>query len=139
LIAATLGPDGVQAHLEAMRLFLLTAIAVLGAGTASAQAVYPGQPYVGDPMADQLRYRMEVQRQRSDEQAAFARQYQLETRLRQMEIETQRRPEPYTPLVDMPRRSPEAARRAREQATSRREAAAAGVSQIDDWLDRTPR
>ncbi|MDP3403262.1 MAG: hypothetical protein Q8S03_01150 [Brevundimonas sp.] len=120
--------------------FLLAALAVVtAAGPAAAQVMpYPGQPYIGDPMADQLRNRMEIQRQASAEQAAFARQHATEARLRALEIEAARQPEPYI-RRELPLRSPEQERQAREQATARREAVVQGVGQIDDWLARTPR
>lgn len=121
-----------------MKVAALILLSVLFAGTASAQVYAPGQPYVGDPMADRLRDRMETQRLQSEQQAAFARQYQLEARLTEMEIRARRQPEPWIPLVDTPP-SPDAQRRAREAATERREAVAAGVGQIDDWLAREPR
>ena len=112
----------------------LILLSVLWAGTASAQVYAPGQPYVGDPMADRLR----AQRLQSEEQADFARQQQLNARLTEMEIRAQRQPEPYVPLVDVPD-SPDARNRASEAATARREAVSSGVGQIDDWLARAPR
>ncbi len=122
-----------------MKAAALILLSVLSAGAASAQVqVYaPGQPYIGDPMADRLRDRMESQRLQSEQRAAYARQHQLNTRLTEMELRAQRQPAPYVPLVDTPA-SPDAQRRAREAATARREATAAGVNQIDSWLDRRP-
>ena len=124
-----------------MASFVLTLIAapmaILAAGAASAQVHAPGQSYIGDPMADRLRYRMESQRLQSEQQAAFARQQQLNARLTEMEIRAQRQPEPYVPLVDVPL-SPDARLRAREAATAGREAVVTGVGQIDDWLARSP-
>lgn len=120
-----------------MRTALLALILTTAAGAASAQAYAPGQPYIGDPMADRLRDRMENQRLQSEQRAAYARQHQLNARLTEMEIQAQRQPAPYVPLVDVPA-SPDAQRRAREAATARREATAAGVGQIDSWLDRRP-
>ena len=118
---------------------ILTISAVIGLVTAAEAQVYqPGQAYIGDPMADRLRYRMESQRQQSEQQAAFARQHQLNARLAEAEIQAQRQPEPYVPLVDVAP-SPDARRRAREAATARREAVSSGVGQIDDWLARAPR
>ncbi|WP_428150563.1 hypothetical protein [Brevundimonas sp.] len=121
-----------------MRSAALILLSVLSAGTASAQTYAPGQPYVGDPMADRLRFRMETQRLQSEQQAAYARQQQLNARLTEAEIRAQRQPEPYIPLVDVPP-SPDARRQAREAATARREAVSSGVGQIDDWLARSPR
>ncbi|WP_426040060.1 hypothetical protein [Brevundimonas sp. TWP2-3-4b1] len=119
-------------------VILLFALSALSAGTASAQAYAPGQPYIGDPLADRLRSRMETLRLQSEQQAAYARQQQLSARLAEIEIRAQRQPEPYVPLVDVPS-SPDAQRRAREAATARREAVSSGVSQIDDWLTRPRR
>jgi hypothetical protein len=138
LIAATLGRNGVWSHLEDMKIAAVILLSVLSAGTASAQVYSPGQPYIGDPMADRLRSRMETQRLQSEQQAAYARQQQLNARLTEMEIRARRQPEPYVPLVDVPP-SPDAQRRAREAAAARREAVSSGVGQIDDWLARPPR
>ncbi|WP_298162657.1 hypothetical protein [Brevundimonas sp.] len=121
-----------------MKAAALILLSVLCAGTTAAQTYAPGQPYVGDPMADRLRARIESQRLQSEQQAAYARQHQLNTRLTEMEIRAQRQPEPYVPLVDVPA-SPDARIRAREAATARREAVTSGVGQIDDWLARSPR
>lgn len=121
-----------------MKVAALILLSVLSAGAASAQVYQPGQPYIGDPMVDRLRDRVETQRLQSEQQAAFARQYQLEARLTELELRAQRQPVPYIPLVDVPQ-TPDALRRAREAATARRETVAAGVSQIDDWLARSPR
>ncbi len=121
-----------------MKAAALILLSVLSAGAASAQVYQPGQPYIGDPMVDRLRDRVESQRLQSEQQAAFARQYQLQARMTEMEIRAQRQPEPYIPLVAVPS-SPEAQRRAREAATARREAVASGVGQIDDWLARPQR
>ena len=121
-----------------MKVAAVFLLSVLSAGTASAQAYSIGQPYIGDPMADRLRDRMETQRLQSEQQAAYARQHQLSTRLTEMEIRARRQPEPYVPLVDVPP-SPEAQRRAREATTARREAVSSSVGQIDDWLARPPR
>lgn len=121
-----------------MKAAALILLSVLCAGTASAQVYGSGQPYVGDPMADRLRDRMETQRLQSEQQAAFARQQQLNARLTELEIRARRQPEPWIPLVDVPPSS-DAQRRAREAATARREAVSSGVGQIDDWLARQPR
>jgi hypothetical protein len=138
LIAATLGRKVFRPHLQTMKSAALILLSVLCAGTASAQTYLPGQPYVGDPMADRLRDRIETQRLQSEQQAAFARQLQMNARLTEMEVRAQRQPEPYIPLVDVPA-SPDAQRRARAAATARREAVSSGVGQIDDWLARQPR
>ncbi len=83
------------------------------------------------------RYRIEQQRLRSAEQAAFARQQALNSRLTRLEVEAARQPEPYIPYVQpLPQTSgtPSVA-----GATQRREAVSNGVGQIDNWLDRGPR
>lgn len=120
-----------------MRTALLALILTTAAGPASAQVYAPGQPYVGDPMADRLRDRMESQRIQSEQRALYSSQHQLNARQTEAEIRAQRQPAPYVPLVDVPP-SPDAQRRAREAATARREATSAGVGQIDNWLDRAP-
>ncbi|WGM32109.1 hypothetical protein [Brevundimonas sp. NIBR11] len=120
-----------------MRTALIAIVLITAAGAVSAQTYAPGQPYIGDPLADRLRDRMEIQRLQSEQQAAFVRQQQLNARLTEMEIRGQRQPEPYIPLVAVAP-SLDAQRRAREAATARREATAAGVGQIDSWLDRAP-
>ena len=121
-----------------MKVAALTLLAVLSAGGASAQVYAPGQPYIGDPMADRLRNRTEIQRLQSEDRAAYARQHQLNARLTEMDIRAQRQPAPYVPLVDVPP-SADSQRRAQEAATARREAVSSGVGQIDDWLARSPR
>ncbi len=118
----------------------IIALIVLAASTgAMAQTWGPGRPYIGDPLADQQRQRIEIQRQQSADQAAFARQHQLDARLTQLEIQAQRRPEPAAPLVGTAPPSPEQQRQARERATAQRRSTVAGVTQIDDWLARSPR
>lgn len=96
-----------------------------------AQTRVPG-PYAGASVADQHRYETERLRQRSQEQASFARQTQLGARLAQQDLRAARAPEPYIPLSPIVPQTPEASRR-------NREAAVAGVTQIDDWLARAPR
>ncbi len=126
-----------------MRDALIASVAVstlaMIAGTASAQVADPNRPAVGRWMADQQREAVELQRLRSAEQAAFARQYRLESRLTELEIQSRRAPEPHIPPAYAPLRSPEAERQARREATRRRETVAAGVGQIDDWLAGPPR
>ena len=121
-----------------MRPALLALILSMAAGSASAQVYAPNQPYVGDPMADRLRDRMEMQRLQSQQQADFARQYQLNSRLTEMDIRSRRQAEPRIPLIEVTP-SPDAQQRARAAATARREAVATGVGQIDDWLTPPPR
>lgn len=119
-----------------MRASFLILVGVLIAAPVSAQVAYPGQPYVGDPLADRLRDRVETQRLRSAEQAAFAREQRLNARLTALEVQAARLPEPFVPLVDTGR--PLSATPRSEDAAARRGRTAAGVTQIDDWLDRQP-
>lgn len=121
--------------LKTMRTALLALILTTTAGAASAQVHAPGQAYIGDPMADRLRDRMEIQRLQSAEQAALARQTALNARLGALDIRSARQPEPYIPLVAVP----DERRRARDAVTARREAVSSGVAQIDDWLARPSR
>ncbi len=125
---------------------ILCAALILGlAAPAAAQVAYPNPIYSapaypgGDPLANQQRYRMELQRQQSAEQEAFARQHRSAARLTALEMQNQRRPEPYVPLVPTAPASPEAQRQALERATAQRRSTAEGVGQIDEWLARAPR
>lgn len=86
--------------------------------------------------ADQHRFEMDRLRARADQREAFARQLELETRLNRLEIEAARQPEPVQPPAWRTLRTPEDERAAREAATRRLRATAAGVGQIDAWLDR---
>ena len=86
--------------------------------------------------ADQHRYEMERLRARADQREAFARQLQLETRLNRLEIEAARQPDPVPPPAGRLLRAPEQESALRQSATARRRATAAGVAQIDAWLDR---
>lgn len=117
-------------------LFILVASMAL-TGPAAAQIYQPGQPYVGDPMADQLRNRVEIQRLQSEQRATAFDQYQLQSRVTAQDVISQRQVAPYIPMVDV-QQTPDARRRAQEAATQRREAVVEGVSQIDRWLDRAP-
>jgi hypothetical protein len=111
----------------------LILIVLATAGSATAQT-WMGP---GVSQGELQRYRIEQQRLRSAEQAAFAREQALNSRLTRLEVEAARQPEPYIPYVQpLPRTSgtPSVA-----GATQRREAVSSGVGQIDDWLDRDPR
>lgn len=117
---------------------LSLALAALGA-PAGAQTVPPYVSPGGDPhryQAGQHRYEIDRLRARADQREAFARQLQLETRLNRLEIEAARQPEPLQPPPWRVLRSPEEERALREAATERRRATAAGLGQIDAWLDR---
>jgi hypothetical protein len=117
-------------------LFPLVFAATVVALPAAAQ-VWPGYPQVSQ--ADIQRYRLEQQRLRSAEQAAFARQQRLNTRLTQLEVEAARQPEPYVALVEPLPSSRGTSTSSVAGSTARREAVSAGVRQIDAWLDRDPR
>lgn len=117
---------------------LILALAAV-AGSARAQIAPPPFAPGVDPhrhQADQHRYEIDRLRAGADQREAFARQLRFETRLNRMEIEAARQPEPVQPPLSRVLRSPEEERAFRESATERRRAAAAGVSQIDAWLDR---
>lgn len=124
----------------------MAAAVVLLAAPAAAQAQsWPPPPPGASALdlnryqADQNRYEMNRLRTQADQRESFARQLQLETRLNQLEIEAARQPEPVQPPAYRALRTPQEERAAREAATRRREATAAGVGQIDDWLDRPRR
>lgn len=121
---------------------LLAVAALAAAGSAQAQSWPPAAGPTVDPhryQADQHRYEIDRLRAQADQRQAFARQLQLETRLNRLEIEAARQPEPLPPPAYRPLRSPEEERALREAATERRRATAAGVGQIDAWLDRPAR
>ena len=123
-----------------MTRLLVPALALLALAAPAAAQSWP--PAGVDPhrhQADQHRHEMQRLRARADQREAFARQLELETRLNRLEIEAARQPEPIQPPAYRALRTPEEERAAREAATRRREATAAGVGQIDDWLDRPRR
>ena len=120
---------------------LLAAAALAAASSAQAQSWPPAGAAV-DPhryQADQHRYEIDRLRARADQREAFARQLQLETRQTRLELEAARQPETVQPPAYRPLRSPEEERALRQSATERRRATAAGVAQIDAWLDRPAR
>ncbi|OGN68436.1 MAG: hypothetical protein A3K57_11500 [Caulobacterales bacterium RIFOXYA1_FULL_67_7] len=101
---------------------------------AAPHGAYPG----GGPaaIADQHRYENDRLRRQSEANAALARQQQIETRQRLMQIEAAREPTvspavPARPLYDVAQE-----RSLREGAAARRQQTRQGVTQIDDWLDR---
>ena len=101
---------------------------------ASPYATYPGG--VPAAIADQHRYANDRLRLQAQNNAALARQQQVETRQRLMQIEAAREPTasvtaPARPLYDVAQE-----RALREGAAVRREESRQGVTQIDDWLDR---
>jgi hypothetical protein len=114
-------------------LSILPAVAV-------AQAWTPGPGQSVDPhryQADQHRQAMQQLRDQADQRDAMARQLDTETRLNRLQIEAARQP---APVVSAPRTldTPEQERLRREAATARRQSTAAGVAEIDGWLDRRP-
>lgn len=120
--------------------FLAVAL-VMTAGPAAAQTWQPrpGAPAVDTHryQADQHRLEMDRLRARTDQRESLARQLELDTRLNRRRIETARQPEPVQPPAWRAVRTPEEERAAREAAVRRRQATAAGVGQIDAWLDRS--
>lgn len=119
------------------RLLALALLLVAGPASAQTWQPRPGAPAVDlhRHQADQHRAEMDRLRARADQREDLARQLQLETRLNRLEIQAARQPEPRQPMALPALRSPEQARAAREAATRRREATAAGIGQIDAWLD----
>jgi hypothetical protein len=117
----------------------LLAFVVLAAGPAQPQSWPPPVGPTVDPhryQADQHRYEIDRLRAEADRREAFASRLQLESRLTRLEIEAARQPEPLQPPPSRAVRPLEQERSLRESATERRRAAAAGVGQIDAWLDR---
>lgn len=140
--AAPLAHGQARNHLGIMTRALIPlslALAAL-AGPALAQTARPWVPPAGVDLhryqADQHRYEIDRLRARADQREDFARQLQLETRLNRLEIEAARQPEPLQPPPWRVLRSPEEERALREAAMERRRVTAAGLSQIDAWLDR---
>lgn len=117
----------------------LIAVAALAAAASAAAQTRPYAWPGADPhryQADRHRHEMDRLRARADQREAFARQLQLETRLNRLEIEAARQPDPVQPPTDRRLRAPEQERALRQSATERRRATAAGLAQIDAWLDR---
>lgn len=120
---------------------LIIAAVLACAAPAAAQTVPPIRPGqapldYGRYQADQNRLEMERLRLQADQREAFARQLETEGRLRSLQIQAARRPEPILPPGSRILRSPEEERARRHAATARGQAAAADASQIDAWLDR---
>ncbi len=120
-----------------MRALLIIA-ACLVAVPAGAQVVpFPVHPGHGpNAIGERHRYEMDRLRNQSDQRADFAHQQQLNSRLTVLELQAARRPDPIQPEAYRPLRTPEQERAFRESATTRRQTAVEGVTQIDDWLDR---
>ena len=108
---------------------------------AAAPAVAQVRPYDAGPYGatgDIHRYEMDRLRARSDEGESLARSQALEARLTMLELQARRQATPVDPASPPILRTPEQEGRLREAATARREVTAAGVGQIDTWLDRRP-
>lgn len=120
----------------------LTAMLILAAAPAQAQSpqVRPGVSALDlhRYQADQHRYQMDALRFQADQRELGARLHQTETQLSRRRIEAARQPEPLPPPPYHPARSPENERALRLSAEERNRATAAGVGQIDAWLDRQP-
>ncbi len=116
---------------------LIALILCLAAAPAGAQ-VRPWGPGVYGTTGDIHRYEMDRLRARSDANEAMARRQALEARLTILELQARRQPALIEPRPPAELRSPEQEREQRQVATARREATAAGVGQIDAWLDRRP-
>lgn len=129
------------------RILTLTAlIAAMSAPALAHAQVQPWRPglppYAGYPggaaaaIADQHRYENDRLRNQAQSNSALARQLQTETRLRQLDIEAARAPAPAAIQPPRPLYSPEQEQALRQGAAARREQTEAGMSQIDNWLDR---
>ena len=104
-------------------------------------AVAQVRPYgfgANAPTGDIHRYEMDRLRARSGANEALAWRQALEARLTMLELRTRRQATPIDPVNPSRLRTPEQERRLREAATTRRQTTAAGVGQIDAWLDRRP-
>jgi len=129
------------------RLILLSGVlACLGGGVASAQVApyppygYPASTYPGGraaAIADQHRYETERLRAQAEANAALARSVQQDARLSRLELEAARRRADPPSAVPRPLYAPEQERVLREGAAARRARTDEGLSQIDDWLNRT--
>lgn len=124
---------------RALGALIILAVAAPAAAQAGVQAWPPVPGAAVDPhryQADRHRYEMERLRAQAEQRESLARQLQLETRLNRLEIEAARLPEPVQPPTYRVLRSPEEEGALRRSAAERRQATAAGVGQIDAWLDR---
>lgn len=129
-----------------MRWLLIPTILAVASATPALAQTYPPYrpPYAAYPggtaaaIADQHRYENERLRAQAQASAALARQQQAEARLRRLEIEAAR--QPTLPAQAAPRAlyATEQEQALRQSATERRQDAAQGYGQIDDWLDRNP-
>jgi hypothetical protein len=123
-------------------LTLALALAALpAAALAQTWTPRPGAPTVdyNRYQADQHREAMARLRIQADQRETLARQLETEARLRRLQVEAARRPEPAPTWEPRVLRAPEQERREREAASARRLSQTAGTNQIDAWLDRVPR
>ena len=119
-----------------MRILVALVLCLAAAPAAAQVPPYGPGPY---PTTGELhRYEMERLRARSDANAALAARQALDARLTLLELQARRQAAPLDPPAAPVLRTPEQERRLRQAATARREATAAGVGQIDAWLDRRP-
>ena len=123
-------------------LMFCSLAALAGATGATAQVVsHPFGAYPGATISEQHRYEMDRLRAHSDQQDALARQQRLDTRLTLMELQARRQPAPVEIAPYYATQTPtlEQQRARREAATIQSKTVLRGVSQIDAWLDRSPR
>lgn len=120
-----------------MRPLIVSVIALSAfTGAAAAQEWY-GSPPPGGWQAESHRLEIERLRSRAEAQELYRQQQRLDTRLRQLELERQRRPAPDLDVRPYAYDTPEGARAGREAAAERRERSSASVSEIDEWLERS--
>ncbi len=116
---------------------LIALVLCLAAAPAAAQ-VRPYGPAAYATTGDLHRYEMDRLRARADASESLARSLALDARLTLLELQARRRSTPvsFPEVAVFP--APDLAQSMRQAATVRREAIAAGVGQIDAWLDRAP-
>lgn len=125
------------------RLMILSALIAAGCATSALAQTPPYVPPYGAysggvpaAIADQHRYENDRLRRQSEANAALARQQQVETRQRLMQIEAAREPTGSVLVPARPLYNVDQERALREGAAVRREQTRQGVTQIDEWLDR---
>lgn len=114
-----------------MRFLLVLIFAVLSTPVAAQVHAWPGHEAHPAVVLERHRAVDAAQRARSDDQAAFARQQQIEARRTRLELQAARqaRPQPTPSPLDRPAALPSAARNETTRQT---------VGEIDAWLDRAP-
>lgn len=93
----------------------------------------------GGSTAEVHRERIERLRDRSAEQADFARQNRLNNRIVNLEIQSARQPDIEPSLASPLTRAPGSNTWALPGAADRRQTVSRRVGEIDSWLDRGPR